>query len=121
MMPNSTASRFKPRSAKSPNRLAHKSARSRSPISKATRFMRTANGFAPAYNVQTAVDTEHALIVAQKVTDEATDNRSLLPMAEAAKQAAGDPPSLNLGADAGYSNGEQLATCEAQGIDMHES
>src|SRR5437588_1196202 len=83
-------------------------------------FMRTAsNGFTPAYNVQTAVDTEHALIVAQKVTDEATDNRSLLPMAEAAKQAVGDPPSLNLVADAGYSNGEQAETCEAQGIVLH--
>jgi hypothetical protein len=66
--------------------------------------------------VQTAVDTEHALIVAQKVTDEATDNRSLLPMAEAAKQAVGDPPTLNLVADAGYSNGEQAETCETQGI-----
>src|SRR3989441_3093551 len=119
MMPNSTASRFKPRSAKSPNRLAHKSARSRSPISKATRFMRTANGFAPAYNVQTAVDTEHALIVAQKVTDEATDNRSLWPMGEAAKQAVGDPPSLNLVAEAGYSNGEQAETCDAQGFVLH--
>jgi len=83
------------------------------------RFMRTANGFAPAYNVQTAVDAEHALIVVQKVTDEATDNRSLLPMAEAAKQAVGDPPSLNLVADAGYSNGEQAETCEAQGIVLH--
>src|SRR6266581_3000565 len=83
------------------------------------RLMRTASGFAPAYNVQTAVDTEHALIVAQKVTDEATDNRSLLPMAEAAKQAVGDPPSLNLVADAGYSNGEQAQVCEAQGIVPH--
>jgi transposase len=77
------------------------------------RFMRTANRFVPAYNVQTAVDAEHDLIVAQKVTDEATDNRSLLPMAEAAKQAVGDPPSLNLVADAGYSNGEQAETCES--------
>ena len=58
-------------------------------------FMRTANGSAPAYNVQTAVDAEQALIVAQKVTDEATDNRSLLPMAEAAKEAVGDPPTLH--------------------------
>src|SRR6266545_1363456 len=32
------------------------------------RFMRMAQGHAPAYNVQTAVDAEHALIVAQKVT-----------------------------------------------------
>jgi transposase len=83
------------------------------------RLMRTANGFAPAYNVQTAVDTEHALIVAQKVTDEATDNRSLLPMAEAAKEAVGDPGSLNVVADAGYSNGEQAEACEAQGIMPH--
>jgi len=83
------------------------------------RFMRTAHGFAPAYNVQTAVDAEHALIVVQKVTDEATDNRSLLPMAEAAKQAVGGPSSLHLVADAGYSNGEQAETCEAQGIVLH--
>jgi transposase len=40
-------------------------------------FMRVGRGHAPAYNVQTAVDAEHALIVAQKVTGEATDNRSL--------------------------------------------
>ncbi len=83
------------------------------------RFMRTAHGFAPAYNVQTAVDAEHALIVVQKVTDEATDNRSLLSMAEAAKQAVGGPSSLHLVADAGYSNGEQAETCEAQGIVLH--
>jgi len=83
------------------------------------RFMRTANGFAPAYNVQTAVDTAHALIVAQKVTDEATDNRSLLPMAEAAKQAVGNPESLNVVADAGYSNGKQAEACESQGITPH--
>jgi transposase len=83
------------------------------------RFMRTANGSAPAYNVQTAVDTEYALIVAQKVTDEATDNRSLLPMAEAAKAALDNPETLNLIADAGYSNGEQAEQCEAQGVMPH--
>ena len=84
------------------------------------KFMRMGNnGFAPAYNVRTAVDTEHALIVAQKVTDEATDNRSLLPMAEAAKQAVGNPDSLNVVADAGNSNGEQAQVCEAQGIVPH--
>jgi transposase len=83
------------------------------------RFMRTPSGQHPAYNVQTAVDAEHSLIVAQKVTDEATDNRSLLPMAEAAKQALGNPKTLNVVADAGYSNGEQAETCEARGIMPH--
>ena len=55
---------------------------------------------APAYNVQTAVDAEHALIVAQKVTTEGNDQRCLLPMAEAAKQAVGAPETLNVVADA---------------------
>lgn len=71
--------------------------------------MRMAAGNSPAYNVQTAVDAEHGMIVAQQVTTEATDNRSLLPMAEAAKQALDAPDTLNVVADAGYSNGEQAA------------
>ena len=83
------------------------------------RFMRTGIGHAPAYNVQTAVDAAHALIVAQQVTTEATDNRSLLPMAEAASQAVGAPDSLHVVADAGYSNGEQAERCEQQGIVPH--
>lgn len=83
------------------------------------RFMRTTDGERPAYNVQLAVDAEHGLIVAQKVTTESNDERSLLPMAEAAKHAVGDPASLNVVADAGYSNGEQAQACEAQGIVPH--
>src|SRR5437870_926438 len=83
------------------------------------RFMRTSSGHAPAYSVQTAVDAEHALIVAQQVTTEANDQRSLLPMAEAAKQAVGAPALLNVVADAGYSNGEQAERCEGQGIVPH--
>lgn len=82
-------------------------------------FMRVSGGHAPAYNVQTAVDAEYALVVAQQVTTEATDNRSLLPMAEAAQKAVGDPSSLNVVADAGYSNGAQAEACEAKGILPH--
>lgn len=84
------------------------------------RFMRTGQGTAPAYNVQTAVDAEHALIVAQQVTTEATDNRSLLAMAEAAQSAAVESGGvLKVVADAGYSNGEQAEACEAKGILPH--
>lgn len=83
------------------------------------RFMRMNSGHAPAYNVQTAVDAEHGIIVTQQVTTEATDNRSLLPMAEAARQALDAPDHLNVVADAGYSNGEQAAQCEQQGIVPH--
>lgn len=83
-------------------------------------LMHTAQGQVPAYNVQTAVDAEHGLIVVQKVTDEANDTRSLLPMAEAAQAAVGKEDSpLKVIADAGYSNGEQASACEAKGILPH--
>jgi hypothetical protein len=67
----------------------------------------------PAYNVQTAVDAEHALIVA--VVLDASDIRCLKPMAEAAKQVL-ELETFNIVTDAGYSNGEQVAQCEAAGM-----
>jgi len=84
-------------------------------------FMRMSQGHGahPAYNVQTAVDAEHALIVTHEVTVEKSDNRSLEPMARAAQQALGDPPLLNVVADTGYSNGVQATACEARGIVPH--
>jgi len=83
-------------------------------------FMRMARANpAPAYNVQTAVDAEHGIIIAHEVTTEAADNRSLLPMAKAAKAALDHPQELKVVADAGYSNGEQAAECEQQGIMPH--
>ena len=83
-------------------------------------FMRTTHGFLPAYNVQAAVDAEHALIVAQQVTVQAGDNGSLQPMAEAAQAATGGPAqAIKVVADAGYSNGEQAEACEAKGILPH--
>jgi hypothetical protein len=57
--------------------------------------------------------------VAQKITDHGADNRLLLPMAEAAKRALGNPDSLHVVADAGYSNGEQAQACERRGIVPH--
>ena len=69
----------------------------------------------PAYNVQTAVDAEHALIVAHAVVLDASDIRCLKPMAEAAKKAL-EIDSFQVVADAGYSNGEQAAHCEAAGM-----
>jgi transposase len=83
-------------------------------------LMRTSHGLIPAYNVQAAVDAEHALIVAQEVTIQAGDNCSLQPMAEAAQAAVSEPAQpLNVVADAGYSNGEQAEACEAKGILPH--
>jgi len=83
-------------------------------------LMHTSHGLIPAYNVQAAVDAEHALIVAQQVTVQAGDNCNLQPMAEAAQAAVGGPVHpINVVADAGYSNGEQAEACEAKGILPH--
>ena len=78
-------------------------------------FMLVRQTALPAYNVQTAVDAEHALIVAHAVVLDASDIRCLRPMAEAAKKAL-EADSFQVVADAGYSNGEQAAHCEAAGI-----
>lgn len=78
-------------------------------------FMLVRQQALPAYNIQTAVDTEHALIVAHAVVLDASDIRCLRPMAEAAKEAL-EADSFKVVADAGYSNGEQVAYCEAAGM-----
>ena len=72
-------------------------------------------GMILGYNVQSAVETETGLIVHHDVSDHAGDGRLLQPMAEAVK-AALKVDELEVLADAGYSNGEQQAACEAQGI-----
>jgi transposase len=79
---------------------------------------RQMKGRGPAYNVQTVVDAEHALIVVHAVSSEATDNTSLQPMAEAARDALGTT-ALKIVADAGYSNGAQAEALEEQGIVPH--
>ncbi len=68
-----------------------------------------------AYNVQSAVDAEHGLIVHHEVTNDCTDNQQLEPMAKAT-QAVLQQPELTVTADAGYSNGAQFQACEEAGI-----
>lgn len=78
-------------------------------------FMLVRQTALPAYNLQTAVDAQHALIVAHAVVTDASDIRCLRPMAEAAKKAL-QVDNFQVVADAGYSNGEQAAYCEAAGM-----
>lgn len=79
------------------------------------KLMKTNEGKAVAYNVQTAVDAKNKLVVHHEVTSEFNEQRSLLPLASAAKQALG-VERLNVVADAGYSNGQQAKQCEDAGI-----
>jgi transposase len=77
--------------------------------------MRTASGPLVAYNIQSAVDAKHCLILHHEVTQEGTDNRQLDPMAKAAKEEL-HQSELCVTADAGYSNGAQFQSCEDAGI-----
>ncbi len=79
---------------------------------------RSMPGHGPGYNVQTAVDGAHALIVAHDVVNDAADNRQLQPMGEAARDAL-QADRLDVLADAGYSNGAQAQALETQGIRPH--
>ena len=68
-----------------------------------------------AYNVQSAVDTEHHLIVAHEVTNVGTDRSQLAYMGQAAK-AALHTDNLDAVADRGYFKGEEILACEKAGI-----
>jgi len=67
------------------------------------------------YNVQTAVDTEHHLIVAHEVTQEGHDRHQLHRMAKQAKDAMG-ADALEVVADRGYFKGEEVLACDADNI-----
>lgn len=79
------------------------------------RLMKTAKGTDVSYNVQTAVDSKHKLIVAVEVTNDGCD-RGLLPeMAKAAKDGL-NTEELTVVADGGYFGSEAIKACEDENI-----
>src|SRR5260221_3321254 len=67
------------------------------------------------YNVQTAVDTKHHLIVTHEVTNVGTDRSQLARVAKEAK-ATLEKHSLDVVADRGYFSGEEILACAEAGI-----
>jgi transposase len=67
------------------------------------------------YNVQTAVDTEHHLIVTHEVTNVGNDRSQLSPMAKQAKATLG-VDRLDVVADRGYFSSEEILACDRAGI-----
>jgi len=63
------------------------------------------------YNVQTAVDAKHHLIVAHEVTNSGTDRSQLHNMASQARDAMGSDE-LDVVADRGYFKGEEILACD---------
>ena len=67
------------------------------------------------YNVQAAVDTEHHLIIAHEVINVGNDRAQLSPMAKKAK-ATLDVDELDVVADRGYFDSEEILACDEAGI-----
>jgi len=81
------------------------------------RSMKTRGTGIVGYNVQTAVDAKHHLIVAHEVTNIGSDRDQLHSMSRQAQDAIG-ATSLTVVADRGYFKGEEILACTQAGIDV---
>ncbi|MGB5628238.1 MAG: IS1182 family transposase [Woeseiaceae bacterium] len=70
------------------------------------------------YNVQSAVDSKHHLIIAHEVTNVGSDRSQLANVANQAKEAL-QAETLDVVADRGYYNGDEIRACEQAGIDTY--
>jgi len=82
------------------------------------RFMRQRGGsFVLGYSAEISVSDDH-LIVAQRVTQNTTDNGSLEPMVDQVQQRCGAPPGAAL-ADSGFFSINNLQAMEQRNIDAY--
>jgi transposase len=79
------------------------------------RSMKSRGAGVVGYNVQTAVDTKHHMIVAHEVTNQGSDRRQLANMAKQAKTTLAVDV-LTVLADRGYYRSEELKDCEDANI-----
>ena len=80
------------------------------------RAMSTGRGSTIGYNVQTAVDAKHSLIVATEVSNTTSDSGALGTMALKAQAAALGGNELSVVADMGYYNGKEVLLCDTIGV-----
>lgn len=81
------------------------------------RRLHSGDGSVVGYNIQTAVDSKHHLIVEFDVTNALTDQNELANMSMKAKEML-QCDSLQVMADRGYYNSEQIKVCEDAGIEV---
>jgi IS5 family transposase len=82
-----------------------------------SRFLRERGGFTLGYTANLAVSEDH-FIVAQRVTQETTDNEALLPMVEAVEKQCGTKPE-RVSADSGFFSIQNLQALEQAGIEAY--
>jgi transposase len=81
------------------------------------RFLRERSGFALGYTAEVAVNEDH-LIVGQRVTQNAADNDSLIPLVEEAERQTGSRAEKVL-ADAGFFSLDNVEELEGRGFDVY--
>jgi transposase len=82
-----------------------------------SRFLHTAQGWALGYTADLAVSDDH-LIVATRVTQNATDNGSLVPMVEEVERQCRARPEKVTG-ESGFFSGLALQQMKQRGIDLY--
>jgi transposase len=79
------------------------------------RSMKSRGNGIVGYNVQTAVDAEHHLIVTHEVTNKGSDRGQLTPMATKAREAM-DAKDVTVIAEAGYFKRADILLCQEAGM-----
>jgi len=70
------------------------------------------------YNVQTAVDSKHKMIIEYEVTNKANDMNQITPMAEKVLDIL-ETDTIAITADAGYASASDAAAAVLRGVDVH--
>ena len=83
-----------------------------------SRIMKRGGAFVQGYNCQIVVDGANQIILADGVTNQASDKELLIPMMKRARLNTGQPPA-RLSADAGYMSEANADHCEDSGIDAY--
>jgi transposase len=80
-----------------------------------SRIMKSKDGFVQAYNAQAAVDSAYQIIVAQGLTQSASDQNQLVPLVDGVVENTGLKPA-EVSADSGFCSEANLAAIEARAI-----
>ena len=76
------------------------------------------SAYTVGYNVQSAVDTKHHLVVAHEVTNVGIDRAQSSSMSKQAREAL-DAKTIEVVADKGYFNNDEIAACEDAGVAVY--
>lgn len=83
-----------------------------------SQIMQQGGAFLQGYNCQAAVDSEHQIIIAEAVTNQAADTQHFVPMLDRIESNAGRSPDRLL-ADYGYCSEANLKEAETRGVDAY--